>query len=499
MARRAALWPDAPSVTGSLYPLAKAAILPLGDLATSRPNLRTAPFTIRAVARIAAWLYVAGLTAIPAAPARDLSAMSGEEITGSTATTQTSAYASSKVASDGFVQNALRLGQCVKLESYGAGPLATGAVNLAAWNAAVTALGTANGCITVGPGTYNFSAQAPITLATLQDFGFYGAGKGISVLNWASGSGGISISRNFQSKIDLRDFTMTTGVPSGGDALHISDAGTCAGGAGSSNIDNISMHGSDGSNLTDYWNHGISVTDLNLLNITKLDIFGESTGALAIGILAQGNPSSSCLSVVLNISQSWFQNLLYGFEYGNWLQGVTVSESNFQNGNYGIYVPSGLADLDQLSVSLSQFDTFVNDIEVDTNLIDVQIVGNAFAAPPGGAAIDVAACYGPWSITGNTVRNISGNNAAFGFAINCGSTDTAGIIEGNSFSSIAGALTTPIALGSSASGWTVGPQAYNGTTNTVTNAGSGNFVATTCPTGSPSSSFTTRAGIVTHC
>jgi hypothetical protein len=43
--------------------------------------LTTAPFTIRAVARIAAWLCFAGLAAIPEAPARDLSAMNSEEVT----------------------------------------------------------------------------------------------------------------------------------------------------------------------------------------------------------------------------------------------------------------------------------------------------------------------------------------------------------------------------------------------------------------------------------
>ena len=42
--------------------------------------MRTAPFTIRAVARIAAWLCIAWLAAISPAPARDLAAMSGEEI-----------------------------------------------------------------------------------------------------------------------------------------------------------------------------------------------------------------------------------------------------------------------------------------------------------------------------------------------------------------------------------------------------------------------------------
>ena len=43
--------------------------------------MTTAPFTNRAVARIAAWLCFAGLAAISEAPARDLSARNGEEVT----------------------------------------------------------------------------------------------------------------------------------------------------------------------------------------------------------------------------------------------------------------------------------------------------------------------------------------------------------------------------------------------------------------------------------
>jgi WD40 repeat protein len=64
-----------------LYPVAKPAILASCDLSNARPNLSTALFTIRAAARIAAWVFYVALATISAAPARDLSAMSGEEIT----------------------------------------------------------------------------------------------------------------------------------------------------------------------------------------------------------------------------------------------------------------------------------------------------------------------------------------------------------------------------------------------------------------------------------
>jgi hypothetical protein len=66
---------------GRLYPLRKAAILPLCDLATSRPSLGTTPFTIRAVARLAAWLCIAWIATISATSARELAAMTTEEIT----------------------------------------------------------------------------------------------------------------------------------------------------------------------------------------------------------------------------------------------------------------------------------------------------------------------------------------------------------------------------------------------------------------------------------
>lgn len=392
-------------------------------------------------------------------------------------------------------------GSCLRLENYGASPGASGSTNASAWNSAVSALSTSNGCITIGPGTYTFSANLAITLAAHQNFGLYGSGKETTILYWPAGSGGIAISRNAQSRIDIRNFSETTGVAGGGTALNITDAGTCAGGASSSQIDNLLFRGNDGIGQTDYWNTEIVSTDLNLLNLTKSDFFSDSTNTHGTGVFLQGNATNSCLEVITNLAQDYFGGLEYGLVYGTWAQGVTVSQSNFNGGGYGIYAISGEADLDQLTVTQSQFNVNLNGIELDTAIPDTTISDDLFFVAPSNSGIDITACYGGQTITGDVFRNIPGQNALYGVAINCGGTSTAGVISGNASYGISGTLTTGVNLGSSATGWSVfGNSASSaGVTNGVANAGTGNFVGTSCATGLPSTSYASNNGIQTHC
>ena len=187
-----------------------------------------------------------------------------------------------------------------------------------------------------------------------------------------------------------------------------------------------------------------------------------------IGVLLQS--SSAGDGIVYNFNQCGFFYMGVGIQYGSYIQGVQVNLCNFTNGITGIYCPSGGTDLAQLSVANSQFNTFGNDIELQSAIAQVSLVNNLMYVWQGNTGL-----YAPYAagviVVGNNFCNAgSPNTGQNGVIINNNSFPST--ITGNAFLR----LTTGVWLQSGCSNVNVQSNDYVGCNNTVINSGSGNTV-----------------------
>lgn len=324
---------------------------------------------------------------------------------------------------------------CTQLNAFGADP--TGAAfSDSAWTTARASTGAANACYQFGAGNYKFSAAMVANLAAQQGITIQGSGKDVTKLTWPNG-GGITLNRQTESVYTIQGMSLLAGKPASGDAILVNDAtGTCATSQATSSITNVVARGSDGIGHTNYWGTGILAQDSSLLNITNTDVFGEGTATLGNGILYEGNRATSCLAVALNIQGGYLQSVVNGLIYGDWAQGVTVNQTNFNASSVGIATAAGAQNLDQLSVSHSQFNTSSEQISLGVAMPDVSIHDNLFFVPAGHAGIAMA--FGSWgvSITGNNFK-VAPPSTAGGWGILVAGSNSAtfngGVITGNTY------------------------------------------------------------------
>ena len=368
---------------------------------------------------------------------------------------------------------------CLSLEGYGG--VGDGTTdNITAWSNAVSALGSSNGCISVGPGKFKFSTGISATLAASQGFTLRGAGKGVTKFYWPNASGGLTLNRHLQSMFTVENLDLTTGRAGGGTALNIADAETCAGGTNSSVIQNVSIIGDDrdsSQTYTDYWNNGVIATDINNLNVISADFYGDSAGTHTTGISYQGNAENSCLAIVLNITSSTFYGQYIGLNIGTWAQGITVSQSNFTLGTYGIYSPSTDYSFVQLTVVGSQFNTSADQVSVPSvNGLFVQ--SNYFFVPPSHAGVSTSSSTSQEiNISNNFFQGYGGTGGWGVYSGNNGSNNV-GVISGNIYQ----ALGVGNYLGASSLNWKVyGNSYYSVATHNSNNAGVANYVGTANP------------------
>jgi hypothetical protein len=353
--------------------------------------------------------------------------------------------------------------QCYAIEdSGGSGNGAT--ANNAAWAAVMAKIGSASGCVSFGPGTFLFTTGVMKSLGYYQNIRIVGAGKDITTLRFTGTGGGITLARGVGSTFTVSDLTFTTTLNGGGPALDIIDGtGRCgAGGKSTSLVANVAFRGADGIGVSNYWDYGIRATNVNLLDVINVDIFGNASH-IPTGIMYQGTPATSCLAVVLNIWGSYFQSLSAGIVYGSWAQGVTVAQSNFNESAIGIIVPSGELELAQLTVTGNQFNVSLDAISVQNNIAWVQISNNLFLVPAKHSGVYLANGW-LYSITGNTFTGVPGTRGGNGVAVygNNGGQPNVSTIVGNTYSHLVNGNYFGSTL---ASGWNVQSNAYQDVQN----------------------------------
>jgi len=347
--------------------------------------------------------------------------------------------------------------------------------NVTALNDAFSALSSypAGGTIYFPPGKYYFSAAVYYTTpssAIPWGVRVLGAGADSSILQWGASDGLTLIASNPQGSLHAEALTFST-TASGGHTGLTFQSSNPLGVFAQNDIVRCTFRGDTYGGSNEWWGTCVQCYVTPNVNFDGCLFHGyhasEHDGN-GIGVLLQSTSAGD--GIVYNFNQCGFFFLGIGIYYGTRIQGVQVNLCNFTNGITGIYCPSGGTDLAQLSVANSQFNTFGNDIELQSAIAQVSLVNNLMYVWQGNTGL-----YAPYAagviVVGNNFLNAGSQNTGQNGIIinNNGSPST---ITGNAFLY----LTTGVWLQSGCSNVNVQSNDYVGCNNTVINSGSGNTV-----------------------
>lgn len=385
--------------------------------------------------------------------------------------TPTAGDNSTKAVSSAFVAGR---GPCANIMDFGGNNVGAANNDTALTSALASPSNQANyKCVYFPPGQFNFAAQAGFTFtAGYQTVTFRGSGQEATLLNWNGGAGlGFNLFAGTDS-VHVEDMTVMTGSNNVGYGIVLTHQFASTSSAALSTIQRVTIRGNDGYFGTHYFQYGIDIIGVSGVNVDSIQAIGPGTPA-GTGMVI-GTDSVSVVPIVFNITNSSFNNWNIGFNYGNLVQGVQMSNMNFTNDNVGVNVAASLSGLDQLSIVNSQFNSLLNgfNILVASAMPNMLIANNLFLVNNNSSGIDVQNACSTTTITGNSFEPNTGSpSSVFGIIIN-GWTNAGTIISGNSFFD----LTAGVALQSGSKNVNVQSNIYQANTSNVTNAGTGNTV-----------------------
>lgn len=342
-------------------------------------------------------------------------------------------------------------------------------------SAALTSALATGKVVYIPAGTYKFLSQVSYTIpAGTNAATIIGAGMGKTKLNWPNATNGLSIVYSgVGSTVHLRDLSITTGQVGVQTAVTLTYATPFAtpGYNPVTDITNVEFVGNDGyppTATTKYWGNGLALVNISNVNVTNclfqgpFGVGGYSTSGGGMSFV--GLPASTSYAAAINIAGCSFNLLNAGILYGSYIQGVTVSQSNFTGGTYGILTnPSETGVLSELQIVDSQFNCTYG-VYTGTAIAGMGISNNLFLVPASGIGIDLVEASTLVSITGNQIDGIGagaiGINGAKGTLLN---------ITGNVLANFSSGGTA-LALTSSVANSTVQANVFNTNATNVTNA-----------------------------
>ncbi|WP_208457744.1 NosD domain-containing protein [Burkholderia vietnamiensis] len=373
-----------------------------------------------------------------------------------------------QAASTAFV--ATHLG-CKSILDYGGDNTGANTNDAALTNTINASLSNRNICVYMPPGTYKFAAQYAYSFPTTgaASFTLVGSGQDNTILTWAGGGG---LKFNYYTATDnvtVSGLSITTGATNTGVGLFLNQNATALASAALTTIRDVTIRGADGYFATDYWANGIYIQGVSNVNLINSNIIGPGTPA-GVGVTFTTN-SSNIATIVMNITGCSIDQWNDGFIYGNQVQGVTISQTNFTNNNAGILVPSSQTNLNQLSVLNNQFNNIQYNIVGQSAIPDVIIQGNLFLIDNSASGVYLAATSHT-IITGNAFQPNVGSPTSVTGIIVSGWVVGGTMISGNVFYN----LTTGISLTSTSKNVNVQSNLYQGNLANTSNAGTGNVI-----------------------
>ncbi len=309
--------------------------------------------------------------------------------------------------------------------------------NAAALNAALAALPNSGGMIYFPAGKYLIGS--PISKALFSGkstIAIKGDGPGVTVLYWPSGSGLSFIYTDLQNSVILKDISLSTGAAGGATGLMITNSASALSNANiqfeQTIIQSVTLEGDI--KKRQYWSTAIQLQAVSAASFSDLYVQGGG-GINGAGVVLTGRTSAPAVyGILFNFTRCVFNDLGIGIEYGSFVQGVTVTQSNFNGGTTGIHSSAGaIGVLSQLAVSDSQFNTSGTQILLETGVQSVQLINVMMFIPalqmglrqvgglytqvtnslfmgtgtPGGNGVDISGEQLGANIVGNTFRTLN--------------------------------------------------------------------------------------------
>ena len=345
--------------------------------------------------------------------------------------------------------------------------------NYTAVTNAIAALPATGGALYFPPGVGIINSTITITYPAsgYYSVSFIGAGADVTTLQF-NGCNGIVINAQDRSQsAHFMDFTATTNAAGTYNGITVNQT-SLLGAYAQNDFTRVNLRGHNAS-LTTYWSTAIKVVGMSNFNYDGLLIYGNAAGTAGTGISFEGNPALTFeFSVVHNIIKCGLYNLNIGINYGTYIQGATVTQTNIVNGTTGIYLAASAVGATQLSCTLCNFNTTGQQIDLQGPIATVNLSSNSFYVPSGfnGVYINAAGGFG-YTINGNSFYGLA---AGVGTGVNVNAS-TVGVVTGNYF----GSLATGVNLVGTSS-FNVQANSYSGTTTQVANIGANSVgVATT--------------------
>jgi len=208
-----------------------------------------------------------------------------------------------------------------------------------------------------------------------------GAGADASILYWPHDSGGMAFTwSNIANSLHVRDVSFTTSRQGGGTALSLSNSNNWRGYQIDSQkeIARVSFRGDDGTDSTQFWTQAIYVQAVNYINFSGILVYGGIVGGVNQGQGIVLTDHSGVITANYNIIGSSFLNLDTGLLTIDNPQGVAVTNSSFVDNSYGIATRAGSTELQGMLVTASTFNNRKANIDLQTQVNDVQFTGNTF-------------------------------------------------------------------------------------------------------------------------
>lgn len=375
-----------------------------------------------------------------------------------------------------------KFGERVSVKDFGA--VADGVTNDSpAFQAALNYLQShGGGKLVIPSGTYNIVNSLGYTHQGRNGLNIEGEGENCVVLDWSGVGTMLLINYVNQYNItNISGFTATTvGVGTStcivlNQTLPVPDPANTSG----STIHNLMIRGKLGlgqDNTSQYWGTGIDCNGVSNVNLFTVFICGAHNASYpTTGTAVNFHGTLADIPVVLNVFGCTFNLCGTGISYGNYVQGMTVANTNFTGCFVGIGCPPPGVGLFQLAVTSCQFNC-QNGLSAPQGVYMAGVLwtNNLHLLPTNGTGLNMGSTHF-MSIIGNHFVTANGLPTAglTGIFMNDMHPAASAVITGNIFWGMSNAA---IQLGASSARVNVQSNSYLANAANVVNGGAGNII-----------------------
>ena len=340
--------------------------------------------------------------------------------------------------------------------------------NATAINNAIATLITTGGTVYFPKGTGVSTSTITVNYPTgIFSLTFVGEGADNTTIAFNGCAGFVINAQDAGNSVHFRDMTVTTNAAGTYAGITVNNS-VQLGVYAQSDFTRVNLRGNSNS-LTNYWQAAFNILGMSNINFDECTIYGNAAGTGGVGIGVAGVAAgTNKYGVVYNISKCSLMNLGIGINYGTYVQGVTVTQTNIVNGTTGINLSSGSVGAAELTVSGCNFNTTANQIFLNASIATLLITNNSFYVATSTNGVYIVGGSGV-SITNN---NFIPNGAATSTTgVNVAGT-AQGVITSNTFGNSGGTITTAINLSGTTTGFVVADNAYTSVTTKVSTPGS---------------------------